>query len=238
MTDGTLRIGRAAPVPVLVLDDDPAVRTGLATLLEAGGREAHPFADWESFLAFRRAHPGPAVLLLDVRLGRRNGLELYDELVAEGLDCPVVFMTAFADVRVVVRALRLSAVDFLEKPCGREDLFHAIERAEDVLGREPEPEPGEAAALARRYETLSPREAEVFGAMAAGQTTKVIARSLGISPRTVEVHRSRVMQKMETDNLASLVRMAVALRLPAEPADDHGRGPASAQTGATPVADR
>jgi FixJ family two-component response regulator len=205
----------AARAPIAIVDDDASVRAGLSALLEADEREVRAFADWESFLAARRAAPGPLILLLDIRLGRSNGLELYATLAGEGLACPVIFMTAYADVSTAVEALRLSATDFLEKPCSRADLFAAIARAEDDLAEGPEAGGvADAGELTERYESLSPREAEVFAAMAAGETTKVIARRLGISPRTVEVHRSRVMHKMGSDSLAALVRMAVALRLP------------------------
>lgn len=203
--------------PIAIVDDDPSVRIGLSALLEADEREVRSFADWDAFLAARRADSGPLILLLDIRLGRANGLELYARLAKEGLACPVIFMTAYADVSTAVEALRLSATDFLEKPCSRADLFAAIARAEEELAETSEAGGSgvaDAGELTERYDSLSPREAEVFAAMAAGETTKVIARRLGISPRTVEVHRSRVMHKMGSDSLAALVRMAVALRLP------------------------
>ncbi len=206
---------RPAWPPVFVVDDDAAVRDGLVALLSAGEIPVEAFGDWPSFLARRRSADGPAILVLDIRLGRGNGLDLYTALAREGLACPVIFMTAYADVPTAVEALRLSATDFLEKPFGREQLFAALDRARQSLATEPAPgEAGGSGEIAERYETLSPREAEVFAAMAAGQSTKETARRLGISPRTVEVHRSRVMQKMKTDSLASLVRLAVALRVP------------------------
>ena len=203
---------------VYVVDDDASVRDGLTALLQAADREVKAFSDFESFVQHRRHDPTPAVLLLDVRLGRRNGLEHYEALRAEGLSLPVIFMTAYADLPTAVKALRLAATDFLEKPYGKTELFAAIDRAEATLTSATKDGCiADVADVSERYRSLSPREAEVFTAMAAGETTKAIARRLGISPRTVEVHRSRVMHKMATDSLATLVRMAVALQLPTEP---------------------
>ena len=196
---------------VFVVDDGATVRGGLKVLLDAAGYEAAVFADWPSFLAALEERGGAhAVLLLDIKLGRDNGLELYRTLRNAGKQIPVIFMTAYADLPMAVEALRLEAVDFLEKPLRRADLFNALERA----ARHGAAAPADAASYseaARCFAELSPREEEVFRGMVSGESSKAIARRLGISPRTVEVHRARVLQKMQADNLADLVRKAVAL---------------------------
>lgn len=196
---------------VYIVDDETTVREGLKTLLEVAGYDVDVFGDWIAFRdALARRGDRAAVLLLDVRLGRENGLELYQRLrVSEAEAPPVIFMTAYADLPMAVQALRLEAVDFLEKPLRRADLFAALER---VAGHGVSSIDTNAYnEAAQCFAELSPREAQVFRGMVQGQSSKMIARHLGISPRTVEVHRSRVLQKMRADNLADLVRKAVLL---------------------------
>jgi len=198
---------------VYIVDDEASVREGLKTLLEVAGYGVETFANWSAFRdAFGPRPEGrAAVLLLDIRLGRDNGLELYRSLRASGDETPpVIFMTAYADLPMAVQALRLEAVDFLEKPLRRTDLFSALERAAGHGVSAPVDADAYNEA-AQCFAELSPREAEVFRGMVEGHPTKTIARNLGISPRTVEVHRSRVLQKMRADNLADLVRKAVLL---------------------------
>jgi len=193
-----------------VVDEDEGIRTGIAELLGGYSLDVACFDDWDAVIAHKRASADPCIMLLDVWLGRTNSLTLYEEMMHSGLGCPVIFMTAYPDVPTTISALRLSAADFLIKPFTSRDLLAALQRAigRSVSGNE---DPIRLADTIARYRLLSPREMEVFTAMAEGLSNKEVARGFGISPRTVEIHRAKVMQKMQADSLASLIRMAIEL---------------------------
>ncbi|MEM8811467.1 MAG: LuxR C-terminal-related transcriptional regulator [Pseudomonadota bacterium] len=196
---------------ILLLDDDPSVRAGVGSLLEAGGYSVRTFARTPEFMEAARATGGPVVVLIDICLADADGLDIPETLRAEGIACLPIVMTAHADLPVAVRAIRADVLDFLEKPFTRKALFAAVDRAlEKWKGAVAADEP-ELATLRERHAGLSPREREVFKGMARGCSTKLIARDLGISPRTVEVHRSNVLHKMEAENIADLARMAISL---------------------------
>lgn len=196
---------------VFHVDDDDALRSATTRLLIACGFAVESFANVEAFLAGIDPER-PGCLLLDMRMPGQSGLELQQTLAELKVELPIVFLTGHADVPTSVYAMRKGAVDFLQKPASEEHLIAALERAleRDHAQRK---HFAEHAALRNRYEKLTPREREVFAEVIAGQLNKQAAFSLGIAERTVKLHRSRVLEKMEADSLADLVRMAEHLGL-------------------------
>jgi two-component system response regulator FixJ len=194
---------------VFVVDDDPAVRDSLHWLLQSVDLAVETYATGEEFLrAYDPARPG--CLVLDVRMPGMSGLRLQDELAARGIRLPIIILTGYAEVQTAVRALKTGAFDFLEKPYSDEMLLdrihHAIET--DRQTREADAQQAEVAA---RFALLTPREREVMVLVTAGKANKVIAADLGLSPKTVEVHRAAVMDKMGADSVAELVRFELLL---------------------------
>lgn len=190
---------------IFVVDDDPATCHSITWLLEAIGLQCETFASGEAFMqAYDPARPG--CVILDVRLPGISGVALQDEFVRRGIVLPVIMLTGYGDVSVAVRCLQRGAVDFLEKPFSDELLIACIERAlaqdRDRRARAQ----GRAAATAR-VERLTPREREVMAMVVAGKANKVVAYELGISQKTVETHRARVMEKLGVGSLAELVRL-------------------------------
>jgi two-component system, LuxR family, response regulator FixJ len=195
---------------VHVVDDDAAVRRSLKWLLESAGLHAVTYETPSAFLA---ASPNllSGCLLLDVKLPGIDGLELQAFLRQRHVALPVIIMTAHGDVQSAVRALKAGAVDFIEKPYRDEVLLNAIEAAltkgeRTDLGRE-------AADAAKRIATLTPRERDVLSALVMGHANKVIAYDLGISVRTVEVHRAHMMERLGVRQFAEAVRLAVLARM-------------------------
>jgi two-component system response regulator FixJ len=197
-------------VRIFVVDDDEAVRDSLELLLHSAGyTRVHAFASAREFLDRVQPQPGDC-LLLDVRMPDMDGLELQEALNSRGMKLPVIVMTGHGDVPIAVRAMKAGAADFIEKPFSDELLLECVHRATKraaLASRENE----ETAEIKRRLDTLTPREREVLHGMIAGQPNKLIAYELGISPRTVEIHRARVMEKMQARSLSGLVRMALAI---------------------------
>jgi two-component system, LuxR family, response regulator FixJ len=194
---------------VYFVEDDDALRLATTRLLTACGFAVRAFASADEFLTvFDPDLTG--CLLLDLRMPGKSGLELQRELDERGPHMPIVFLTGHADVPTSVYAMKHGAVDFLEKPVREEELTAAIERAleRDAQTRATRKEVAE---LERRYGSLTPREREIFAEMVAGQRNKQAAFSLGISERTVKLHRARVLEKMGAPTLADLVRMAERL---------------------------
>jgi RNA polymerase sigma factor (sigma-70 family) len=192
---------------VFVVDDDPAVRDSLRLLLQSAHLPVATFASAQEFLAgYDRAAPG--CLVLDVRMPGQSGLELQEELAARGLSLPVIIITGHGDVPMAVRAMKLGAVDFIEKPYNAQVLLERVRHAlqEDARRRQEE---AERTARTARLNLLTPREREVLRLLAAGKATKGIAALLGISRRTVEVHRAKIMQKMQVESIAALIRIAL-----------------------------
>jgi FixJ family two-component response regulator len=198
-----------APV-IHVVDDDDSLRAALLRLIGAAGFEARGYASAGDFLLQPPAE-GPGCLLLDLRMPGPSGLDLQAALQRQGIDLPVVFMTGYADVASSVRAMKAGAVDFLTKPVERDALFDAIHRAlardsaQRLVG-------AEAQALRARFESLRPREREVFDRIVAGRLNKQIADELGISERTVKMERAQVMAKLGVGSAAELGRLAERLR--------------------------
>lgn len=195
----------AAGGKVCVVDDDPGVRESLEALLDSAGFEAEAYGSAKAFI--ERFDPaGVACILLDLRMPEMDGLTLLETLGAARRGVPVIMVTGHGDVPLAVRAMRAGAADFVEKPFEPDRLLESIAQA--VAGGAPEP-PARDAGARGRFDQLTPRETEVMRHMVIGHPNKVIAHNLGLSPRTVEIHRGRVMQKTGAESLSHLVRMAI-----------------------------
>ncbi len=196
------------PAPtVFVVDDDEGVRNSLRFLLKSVGLATRALASANEFLeAYKPTQPG--CLVLDVRMPGMSGLELQEHLNMRGAVIPVIFITGHGDIPMAVEAMQQGAFDFLQKPFRDQDLIDRIQRALERDSRS-------RAALAQhvkireRLESLTPREREVMTLMTRGKANKVIAAELGVSQRTVEIHRARVMEKSGAASLAQLVRMVM-----------------------------
>ncbi len=200
---------------VYIVDDDEAVRLSLAALLETEGYAALGFASAGQFLgASGSLEPGPVIA--DIRMPGIDGLELQRRLAAAGLRFPVIVITAHGDVPLAVRAMKEGAVDFLEKPFAARAILDSIAAAFVRLANPAVPDPAFAEAAAR-LALLSPRETQVLAGLVAGLPNKSIAYDLEISPRTVEIHRARVMDKMGARSFSELVRLALAAGVPLVP---------------------
>ena len=206
---------RPEHLSVFVVDDDASVRDSLALMLGLAGYRTSVFADAEAFLAAWRKEWAGCVIA-DVKLPGRSGVELQDALRKRGCALPFVIITAHGDVATARAAFRSQAVDFLEKPFDDAQLFAAVETAfalEERRLQRHESRRADAEKLGR----LTAREREVLERAAQGLHAKEIAAALGISPRTVEVHKTRIMEKLGVRNVAELVRFALA----AAPPDEH-----------------
>ena len=197
---------------VFVVDDDDALRDAIATYLDAEGQACETFADADGLLVRLGDWPPEAsgCLVLDVRMPGLSGLDMQDELNARGIAMPIIFITGYGDVPSAVRAMKGGAVDFISKPFDAEALAGRIREA---LRADAERRTArcELAAAQARAATLTPREREVLERVAAGQANKRVAIDLGVSERTVEIHRSHLMQKMGVRHLAELVRLKMLL---------------------------
>ena len=188
---------------VFIVDDDEAVRDSLELLLESAGHAVQVFEAAHDALEACRARP-PACIVTDVRMPEMDGLEFQEKLTASGIRVPVIVMTGHADVPLAVRAMKAGAIDFIEKPFGDEVILASIDGA---LRRKPQAATDPA--LVERLDSLTPREREVLELLVVGHPNKVIAHRLDISPRTVEIHRAHVMEKMKAKSLPELVRTAM-----------------------------
>ncbi|ALL12414.1 response regulator FixJ [Caulobacter henricii] len=194
---------------VHVVDDDESARESLAFLLESADFEVATYAGAPDFLAaLPTARPG--CVITDVRMPERSGQELVARLAALNARMPVIMITGHGDIPMAVEAMRSGVVDFIEKPFSEGRILDALKRALNTL--EAPAVSGDQADIKHRLETLSERERQVLDGVVAGHPNKVIARELGISPRTVEIYRAKLMTKMHADNLAALVRMTLSVR--------------------------
>ena len=196
---------------VLIVDDDARMREALSELLDSLGWRAAAFGSAGEYLSYRRPDL-PACLILDVELPDINGLDFQKQL-ADGDHPPIVFLTGHGDIPSSVSAIKHGAVDFLTKPFPEEDLLAAIRSAVD-RDRTARQERAELEALRRRLASLTPREREVLPLVVSGLLNKQAAAELGISEVTLQIHRSKVMQKMGAASLADLVRSAERLQIP------------------------
>jgi len=194
---------------VFIIDDDQAVRDAVGLLLRTAGLTVETFSSAALFLespAVRR----PGCLVLDVRMPGMSGLDLQKQLQQQGCRTPIIFMTGHGDVPMAIRAMKAGAFDFIEKPFQGEALLGRVREALQLDTLERRRQVRRAAAL-ERMALLSPREREVLERVATGQYNKVIAAELGISLSTVEIHRKRVMEKLQAGSLSDLIR-TLALR--------------------------
>jgi two-component system, LuxR family, response regulator FixJ len=195
---------------VFIVDDDSGVRSSIRVLMKSVGLAATVFASAKEFLqAYHPAQPGCVVL--DIRMPGMSGLELQEELNKRGAVIPVIFVTGHADVPMAVEAMRHGAFDFLQKPLRDQDL---VDRVQKALARDAETRGDlqEHARIRARIASLTPREKEVLDLLAVGKANKMMAQDLGLSQRTVEIHRAHVMEKMGAKSVAQLVRMVMDLK--------------------------
>jgi RNA polymerase sigma factor (sigma-70 family) len=193
--------------PVYLVDDDAAVRKALSLLLKTLGMHIVAFAGPEALLG-RLQSLAPGCLVLDIRMPVISGLRLQERLTDAGCDWPVIVISGHGDIEACRRAFRNGAVDFLSKPVDEQDLIDAIQKAHALLTaqRQRAAERAEAAALLAR---LTAREREVLDRVAEGFTTREIAVSLGVSPRTVESHRAQIAAKLHTTSPAEMTRLLI-----------------------------
>ncbi len=204
---------------VFVVDDDAPVRKSLDLLIKSVGLPVETYASAQEFLDhFDPERPG--CLVLDVRMPRMSGIELQDHFRAQGVQIPIIFVSGHGDVPIAVRAIRNGAVQFLEKPFSKQLLLEHIHEAMNLDARQRE----QKAALSEvqsRLDRLTERERQVMDGVVAGKVSKEVAAELGISKKTVDVHRARVMNKLGIESVAELVEMAVKVRPTNELAVSH-----------------
>jgi two-component system response regulator FixJ len=193
---------------VVVVDDDEAARDSLAALLETAGFSVETFPSAQAFLGgYDPASTG--CLLLDVRMPGLSGTQLHQELGRRGIMLPVIIVTGFGDIPMAVAAIKAGALDFIEKPYSDAVILDRV-RLALAHASQGRAQTQQASRLRERIELLTPREREVFACLIAGDSNKQAGSRLGISPRTVEIHRARIMEKMRAANLSQLVRMAIS----------------------------
>ena len=194
---------------VCIIDDDEAIRESLRLLLYAGGLSSFVYESADSFLE-EEEHPTFDCMLLDMRMPGTNGLELFKILSRKHLPYPVIFITGHGDIPLAVSAIKLGAYDFLSKPFQDGELLEKVRSAINYYQSSRE-HLLELQDLQARADSCTPREQDVMRLLAKGLPNKGIAETLGISPRTVEIHRANVMDKMAADSLPALVRMITTL---------------------------
>lgn len=195
---------------VFVVDDDEAVRDSLSMLMRSVGLAVETYAAASEFLErFDAGRTG--CLVLDVRMPGMSGIELQEKLVAREATLPIIFITGHGDVPMAVHALRTGAVDFIQKPFSDQALLDRIQQALAQHVRDQE-KAAKKSTIRERIARLTPREKEVMLMVVGGKPNKVVAIDLGVSERTVEIHRARVMEKMQASSLPDLVKMVVESR--------------------------
>jgi RNA polymerase sigma factor (sigma-70 family) len=195
----------AQPI-VYLIDDDESVREGIADLLRSVGYSVQSFGSVQQFIDSSRPD-APGCIVLDVRLPGMSGLEFQRTLIKSNIHIPVIFISGHADIPMTVRAIKSGAIDFLTKPVHEQQLLDTVQAGieRDHARRR---EAKVVAELRERFDSLTPREREIFTLMISGRRNKQIAEQIGLSEMTVKVHRSHVMQKMRANTVVELVRMA------------------------------
>ncbi len=196
---------------VFLVDDDPGVRDALSLSLKTADLNVETYDAAESFLA-AYCSDRPGCLVLDVRMPQMSGLELQEALTANRIRIPIIFITGHGDIPMSVKAIKAGAIDFLEKPFRMQVLLERVQEAmaKDARTRESDID---KQAIIRRYARLTPREREIMNLIIEGKSNKEIAKELHVSPRTVETHRSRIIDKMEAKSLPDLVAMVFSCGL-------------------------
>ena len=193
---------------VFVVDDDPSMRDSLRWLIESVGLNVESFANADAFME-QFTGDAAGCLVLDVRMPGTSGMELLDSLKSRGVDVPIIIISGHGDVPMAVQALKRGALDFLEKPFRDQELLEQIAKAIE-LDQSRREKAESVSGIRERLEKLTPREREVMELVVAGYANKQVAAKLGLSEKTIEVHRSRVMSKMRAKTLPCLVKMAIA----------------------------
>ena len=191
---------------VFIVDDDASVRKSLVRIIESLGYMVEAFSSAEGFMD-REYHDGPSCLILDVRMPGKSGIDLQKELAARDIDLPIIFITGHGNIPMSVRAMKDGAVDFLTKPFEEKQLLAAIDQAveRDIERRKKQEEKDE---IKQKLLTLTPREYQVLRWVITGMLNKQVAYELGVTEKTIKVHRSRVMHKMRVESVAELVRLS------------------------------
>jgi len=201
---------KTQPPTIHIVDDDDSFRRAVSRLLQAAGFTVRGYASAGEFL-LSRAEAGPGCVLLDVHMPGLDGLELQAALAKEDPSWPVVFVTGHGDIPMSVRAMKKGAVDFLTKPVKKEALLKAVETAL-ASGVAQRSVSERSRKLRAHFESLTPREREVFERVTTGYLNKQIAGELGMAERTVKAHRANIMEKMQAESLAELVHIAAELQ--------------------------
>jgi FixJ family two-component response regulator len=196
---------------VFIVDNDESVRKALARLIQSVDINVESFVSAEEFLS-RQRYEGPCCLILDIRMPGMSGLDLQQALSKANLTLPIIFMTGHGTIPMSVRAMKAGAVDFLEKPFEDQVLLDLIKNALEC-DRQARREQAQKNEIVERFDSLTPREREVFALVVTGKLNKQVAIALDISEKTVKVHRGHVMQKMRVESLADLVRISGILPL-------------------------
>jgi len=196
---------------IFVVDDDPAVRDALSMVLTLEGYHVTSFAEGSAFIAAARART-PLCIVLDVHMPGRSGLAILKELNAQNYDAPIFIISGRGDIPMAVEAIKNGALDFIEKPFDADTVVTRIREAVEAWKRRGSDTGGAAVQLLQfpGHESLTPREREVLSYIAGGASNKEAGRLLGISPRTIEVHRARIMEKIGAKNAADLVRIVLS----------------------------
>ena len=194
--------------PILIVDDDPDVRDSLRALLESAGFKVRDFDSAKKVLADAAIAQG-ACLIADIRMPDMDGLQLQEELIKRQIRIPVIVVTGHGDVALAVRAMKAGAIDFIEKPFDGEFMLESVRRA-IALSQPTRSEAALAQTAESRIGLLTARERQVLEQLVAGRSNKIIAYELDISPRTVEIHRAHLMEKMQAKSLSEVIRMALA----------------------------
>jgi len=192
---------------VFVVDDDADIRDSMRMLLEVAGFKVRSYTSAKHFLV--DDHPKHGCLIADIRMPDMSGLELQEEVVRRHIDLPVIIITGHGDVPLAVQAMKAGAVDFLEKPFNDDLMLASIRRALEI-GSRARSRAAESKAAQDLLSALTPRERGVLDKLVQGRSNKLVAHELGISPRTVEIHRAHIMSKMEASSLSDLVRLVLA----------------------------
>jgi two-component system, LuxR family, response regulator FixJ len=195
---------------IIVVDDDPQVRDALSVVFSLEGYQVTSFGDGKSLLNATRSR-APACIILDVHMPGRSGLDILKELSAQDCPAPILIISGQGDIPMAVEAIKNGALDFIEKPFNAETVVSRVREA--LEARERRKAAGSSGALALPFpgrDTLTPREREVLAQIAGGASNKEAGRHLGISPRTIEVHRARIMEKLGARNAADLVRIVMS----------------------------